>query len=124
MSNPELIDAESLANLREVVARAERAADNDYNDVEIDALRVALDTCLEILSDLGIDVTSKTYKIVRFYQSDDWDTEVIKTGLTLEQAQAYCSDPETSSSTATGAAEVARTEKVGPWFCGYTDESR
>lgn len=33
------------------------------------------------------------YKIIRFRQ--DGDGEVIKTGLSLEEAQAHCKDPST-----------------------------
>lgn len=39
------------------------------------------------------------YEIVRFYQSDR-KARVQKRNLTLEQAQAWCADPETSSVTA------------------------
>jgi hypothetical protein len=63
-----------------------------------------------------------TYKIVRNFEDDDLDKEVIKRGLTLEEAQAHCEDPETSSSTATGVLEVELTERVGRWFDGYTAE--
>ena len=35
------------------------------------------------------------YKIVRFYQ-DDRENKPIKTGLTLDEAQAHCQDPKTS----------------------------
>lgn len=63
-----------------------------------------------------------TYKINRFYQSDDVDTETVETGLTLEQAQRHCQDPETSSSTGTGPTAVALTARYGPWFDGYTEE--
>lgn len=63
-----------------------------------------------------------TYKIVRHYQDPSRENEVITRGLTLEQAQDHCNDPETSSSTATGAAAVERTETVGAWFDGYTEE--
>jgi hypothetical protein len=62
------------------------------------------------------------YKIVRMYFNDDVDNEVITKGLTLEQAQAHCSDPETSSSTATSPAAVARTAANGPWFDGYEEQ--
>ena len=39
-----------------------------------------------------------TYKIVRFYREDNAGAgnRVIATGLTLEEAQAHCKDPETS----------------------------
>jgi len=44
---------------------------------------------------------SDTYRIVRFYRSDR-PREVVKTGLTLEQAQAWCQDPATSYRNAVG----------------------
>lgn len=51
----------------------------------------------------------KTYSIIRFYR--DWDDprnrEVIETGLTLEEAQAHCKDPSTSTN---------------EWFDGYEEE--
>jgi hypothetical protein len=46
----------------------------------------------------------------------------ILTRLSLEQAQAHCSDPETSSSTCTKAANKRRTALRGPWFDSYTEE--
>lgn len=61
-----------------------------------------------------------TYKIVRMYFKGG--SRTIKTGLTLEQAQAHCSDPETSSSTCTKSVNKARTRAKGPWFDGYTEE--
>ena len=58
----------------------------------------------------------QTYKIVRFYR--DWTHpnhgQVIKTGLTLDEAQAHCNDPATQSYDQAG--EVA-------WFDGYESES-
>ena len=60
------------------------------------------------------------YKIIRFYRHD-YPSRAIKTGLTLKQAQAWCHDPETSSSTATGKRALARTEYYGPWFDGYEE---
>lgn len=39
-----------------------------------------------------------TYKIVRFFFSDEVGPKVLERGLTLEEAQARCNDPETSSS--------------------------
>jgi hypothetical protein len=43
----------------------------------------------------------------------------IKKGLTLEEAQAHCQDPETSSRTCTEYANVKRTKEKGMWFDGY-----
>lgn len=64
-----------------------------------------------------------TYKIVRgYFNSDKWPGHTVRTGLTLEEAQAHCRDPETSSRTCAKAANVRRTERCGPWFDGYTKE--
>lgn len=62
-----------------------------------------------------------SYKIVRMYFRDTRKNRTIKTGLTLEQAQAHCRDPETSSSTCTLPKNVARTKNMGPWFDGYEE---
>lgn len=59
------------------------------------------------------------YKIVRMYRDDQFKNRTIARGLTLEQAQAHCRDPETSSRTATSAAARRRTRERGPWFDGY-----
>jgi hypothetical protein len=59
-----------------------------------------------------------SYRIVRFYQSEDIPRRTIKHGLTLEEAQAHCSDPETSWSTCT---DQTRTREFGPWFDGYEE---
>jgi len=61
-----------------------------------------------------------TYKIIRNFMHHP--SEVIETGLTLEEAQEHCRDPETSSSKCKGADMVALTEKMGPWFDGYDEE--
>ncbi len=63
-----------------------------------------------------------TYRIVRLYKDADIRRRVIARGLTLEEARAHCSDPETSSSTATTPEAKARTAKLGPWFDGYESE--
>ena len=57
------------------------------------------------------------YKINRFVENGK--TLTVATDLTLEQAQAWCSDPNSSSRTAT--------DPIGPipegrWFDGYTDQ--
>ena len=59
------------------------------------------------------------YKIVRSFFNGDKRT--IKTGLTLEEAQTHCKDPETSSSKATSAEAKRYTEAHGPWFDGYQE---
>lgn len=64
------------------------------------------------------------YKIIRFFKRDQVNgriKRVIKTGLTLEQAQAHCQDPETSSKTATSAKMKRYTLAHGPWFDGYEE---
>jgi len=63
-----------------------------------------------------------TYRIVRMYFSHDVSNHVIKRGLTLEEAQAHCKDPETSSKTCTNSHGVRRTRRHGPWFDGYEAE--
>lgn len=62
------------------------------------------------------------YKIVRMFRREGVPSKVIKRHLTLEDAQAHCQDPETSSRTATSAAAKALTEKYGAWFDGYEEE--
>ena len=62
------------------------------------------------------------YKIVRFYKDAYPNKRTIAHGLSLEQAQAWCKDPETSSSTCTKPHNVRRTRRMGPWFDGYTEE--
>ena len=59
------------------------------------------------------------YRIVRHYRDAQIRRRVIRRGLTLAEAQAHCNDPETSSSTCTGAAGRARTRRLGAWFDGY-----
>ena len=59
------------------------------------------------------------YFIIRHYQADGMKGQVIKRGLTLDEAQAHCRDPETSSSTCRNNAVQARTQRVGHWFDGY-----
>ncbi len=67
-----------------------------------------------------------SYKIIRHYMDEAGplacNSEVIKTGLTLEEAQAHCRDPETSSSTCVKPENKARTEEYGPWLEGYEEE--
>ena len=63
-----------------------------------------------------------TYQIIRFYFAGE--RRVIQTGLTREEAQEHCNDPETSSrtcSTETSEAELAETGH-GTWFDGFEEE--
>jgi len=62
------------------------------------------------------------YKVIRFYRDAGIRKRVIHTGLTLEEAQKHCSDPETSSRTCTNAVGRRRTRQVGAWFDGYSKE--
>ena len=59
------------------------------------------------------------YKIVRGYAKDGKSSRTIQTGLTLEEAQEYCRDPETSSRTCITAAAKRITQRNGDWFDGY-----
>jgi hypothetical protein len=65
-----------------------------------------------------------TYKIIRHYQREESRhlRRVVKSGLTLEQAQAHCQDPNTSSRTCTTAEGKRRAAERGPWFDGYNEE--
>lgn len=63
-----------------------------------------------------------TYKIVRFFQRVEERQEVLETGLSLEEAQAWAQDPETSSKTCATAAGKRRTKEQGDWFEGYREE--
>lgn len=63
-----------------------------------------------------------SYKIVRHFETSG-RRYVMRTGLTLAEAQAHCNDPETSSSTCTNAEGRRRTRRSGRWFDGYTREA-
>jgi len=54
------------------------------------------------------------YKIIR--QRFNGNNTTIKKGLTLEEAQAHCQDPETSGKT------CSDMKKRGMWFDSYTEE--
>jgi hypothetical protein len=63
-----------------------------------------------------------TYRIVRMFQNPSIRSKVIKRGLTLEEAQSHCRNPETSSRTATGTDAQCYTLAYGAWFDGYEEE--
>jgi hypothetical protein len=62
-----------------------------------------------------------TYRIIRHYK-DDHPNKTMDTGLSLKEAQAWCKDPETSSSKCKEKKNVEHTEKYGAWFDGYEEE--
>ena len=64
------------------------------------------------------------YKIVRIYKNPYTNSRVIKRGLTLEEAQAHCRDPESSSSRCTKPEKLRITRRMGEWFDGYDDDWR
>ena len=66
---------------------------------------------------------SDRYKIQRLYFRKPGVRRTLDSGLTLEQAQEHCRNPETSSKTARSSAAVQRTRRMGPWFDCYTRES-
>ena len=88
------------------------------------------DSCHDILELSGYcspiepkDNPPMTYKIVRFHFNDEvWKPRTMKTGLTLEEAQSHCKDPETSSSTYKSVRNLAYTEQRGAWFDGYEEQ--
>ena len=59
------------------------------------------------------------YAIVRHYKDAGIRRRIIRTGVTIRQAREHCSDPETSSATATSSTARARTRRVGEWFDGW-----
>jgi hypothetical protein len=71
-----------------------------------------------------------TYRVVRGYYDGYYNhlargqvyKRVIARGLSLDEAQAHCRNPETHSRTARGAKAHRRTRRHGPWFDGYERE--
>jgi hypothetical protein len=49
-------------------------------------------------------------------------SQVLARGMTLAEAQEWCKDPETSSSTAQSRTAKKRTARYGRWFDGFTRE--
>jgi hypothetical protein len=64
---------------------------------------------------------TETYKIVRCFFNQNKKRLTMATGLTLKEAQAHCSDPETSSKGKSARAR-AITQHNGPWFDAYYPE--
>ncbi len=81
---------------------------------------MAIDTNIADLEDWR--EARKRYRIVRHYFSAGINKREIMAGLTRAEAEAHCSDPETSSFTCKGKVGRARTRKLGLWFDGFTEE--
>ena len=62
------------------------------------------------------------YKIVRMFFNRG--NRTIKSGLTLEEVQKHCRNPETSSSTCTRSDRKKITAARGAWFDGYEECSK
>jgi len=62
-----------------------------------------------------------TYKIIRFFAASPGHREEIREGLTLEEAQEHCRNPEAASDTCSPEGDE-RTAKHGAWFDGYEEE--
>ena len=62
------------------------------------------------------------YKIVRNYFDRYPNHRTIKHGLTRDQAQEHCNDPETSSRTCKTEKGKRITRRNGPWFDSYSHE--
>lgn len=67
---------------------------------------------------------TELYNVRRLYFRQPGRKRLILSRVTLEQAQAHCSDPQTSSSTCTSSAGRARTRRMGPWFDSYEKVQR
>lgn len=63
----------------------------------------------------------RMYNVVRFYKDASIRRRVILERLTLDEAQAHCGNPETSSRTCTNKVGRARTRSLGAWFDGYEE---
>jgi hypothetical protein len=63
-----------------------------------------------------------SYRIIRFYKDAYPNKRTIARGLTLEDVQAHCQNPESSSSTCRLAVNKRRTKRMGQWFDGYSEE--
>jgi len=67
------------------------------------------------------------FRVVRYYYEVPCGMShrrTVKRGLTLEEAQEHCRDPETSSTSARGSVACRRTARMGAWFDGYEECDR
>jgi len=66
------------------------------------------------------DEPAPTWTVMRYFANHP--SEVIKTGLTYDEAKAHCADPETSSNTAKSMEARHLTLEKGDWFDGRVEE--
>lgn len=64
---------------------------------------------------------SKTYRIVRLFETGELRT--LRTGIPRALADRHCSDPESSSTTATGPFAREFTRRNGGWIDCYQKEA-
>jgi len=58
------------------------------------------------------------YKVIRFF-ANGGRKQILAKGLTLEQAQEWCKDVESSSKTCRWTTALKRTKRRGEWFEGF-----
>lgn len=63
----------------------------------------------------------QTYRIMRYF-FEGHCPQIVHTGLTLDEAQEHCNNPETDSTTCTSATARQLAVKRGRWFDGYVTE--
>ena len=68
-----------------------------------------------------MDSERMRFKIVRMF-FEGYPDKTIKRGLTLEEARAWCRDPETSSSTCKSKKARAIFAKYGEWYDGFAED--
>lgn len=61
------------------------------------------------------------YNVDRLYFNRPGYRKRILSSVTLAQAQEWCSDLNSSSSTAWTTSAIRRTKRYGPWFDSYTE---
>jgi hypothetical protein len=62
-----------------------------------------------------------SYQVVRRYEREGMPERVMKRGVSLEEAEAYCAGPEANSSTCTEPGLMALTRQFGPWAETYSE---
>jgi hypothetical protein len=103
----------------EVAGRGEIAAPGA--SYESDSWKFALKNPISMGEEV-INAMEQTFRIYRFYKDEKCKRQILKTGLTLEEAQAHCNGPESRWNSCTTEEGHALTAKCGPWFDGYDED--